>query len=156
MWWFESRNFTMKKIPFNSAPDSMSRSNIDFPWWSTNTDFCFFSPPGERWRKIVKRWWWKRQLSKKNLKHQFRLLFRLPLDHMEASHPGRKNSSIALKICKDQSADFLWKMLLSYLTGEPGAAVLPCQKWTTNERTPNFGASKDTNMKNRRYRVEMR
>jgi hypothetical protein len=37
-------------------------------------------------------------------KHRFRLLFRLPLDHLEASHAGRKNNSIAANICKDQGA----------------------------------------------------
>jgi hypothetical protein len=46
------------------------------------------------------------------LKHHFRLLFRLPLDHLEASHPGRKNSSIAVKICKDQGANIFVKKML--------------------------------------------
>jgi hypothetical protein len=47
---------------------------------------------------------------------------------------------------KDVGAVWLVNLVLPFRRAKNGPQ---------NERTPNFGASKDTNMKNRRYRVQM-
>ncbi len=135
---------TMRQIQW-AAPTSIFLDGL------RTTIYVIFSPPGEKWKKIVKRWWWKRQLSIFLKVIISNCCFAYLSIHTPAASQSRKQLKYRQNITM-----LSWKrccVLLMNLTD-----MLPlcrAKNGPQNERTPNFGGLKDTNMKNRWYRVQM-
>ncbi len=154
MWWIwikkvyhEKDHSTLRQIQW----DAPTLIFLDGP---RTTIYVIFSPPGEKCKKIVKRWGWKRQLS---------IFLKVIISnccfaYLSIHTPAVSQSWKQLK-SKQNKTMLNWKrccknsVLLMNLTD-----MLPlcrAKNGPQNERTPNFGASTNTNMKNGRYRVQM-
>jgi hypothetical protein len=139
----------------NFPRNSQSHLDNHFVGCQGTPDFAVFSPPDEKWRKVVNRGWWKRQLS---------IFLKVIISNSCFAHLSIHNSAVSQSRKQLKSTQnltiFNWKrccknseLLLMNLTD-----MLPsvrAKNGPQNERTPNLGASKDTNMRNRRYRGQM-